>query len=144
MLALADIRDMTAGFGISMPDHTYMGRLDAKKDCSIGVYRSKRASPLHIPLGGMGNAGYGVKRTTFLVHWNKSPRDTEKAVIELITKLNQVRELPVNNSKVYFILTTEPIPVDTDDNGIFEMVIDADIYYERKVEQNENRSISGL
>lgn len=134
MLALADIRDMTAGFGISMPDNTYMGRLDAKKDCSIGVYHSKRDSPLYIPLGGMENAGYGVKRTTFLVHWNKSPRDTEKAANELITKLNGVRELPINNTKIFFILATEPIPVDTDDNGIFEMVIDADIYYERKVD----------
>lgn len=45
MLALRDIREWVAGFGISEDSHVYIGKLDNKKERSIGVYRRKGSGP---------------------------------------------------------------------------------------------------
>lgn len=136
MLPLADVRDLAGKFGISADDHTYMGRLDNKKECSIGVYDSKRNSSLFkMALGGSKNKSFDVKMVTFLVHWNKSFRETEKKAYDLVHALNSVRDKDINQSTICFIFPTEPIPVDSDQDGIYEMVVDADIYYKNQVKQ---------
>ena len=40
MLGIGDVRDLIAGLGIAADDHVYCGKLDDKKDKSIGVYLS--------------------------------------------------------------------------------------------------------
>lgn len=133
MLPLADVRDFVARLNISADNHTYMGRLDNKKECSIGVYDSKRNSNLiNMALGGSANKSYDVKRVTLLVHWNKSPRDTEKKAYELVEALSNAEDEVINASTISFIFPTDPIPVDSDSDGVYEMVVDADIYYKTK------------
>ena len=41
--------------------------------------------------------------------------------------------MELNNTHVYFVLLlqSEPVDVGTDDNGVFERVIEFDVYYER-------------
>ncbi len=129
MLPLADVRDFIAELKISADDHTYMGRLDNKKECSIGIYDSKRNSNFNMALGGNSNKSYDVKRVTLLVHWNKSLRETEKKAYELVEALSGVEDAAINTSTICFIFPTEPIPVDSDSSGVYEMVVDADIYY---------------
>ena len=53
MLALRDIREWVAGFGISEDSHVYIGKLDNKKERSIGVYRRKGSSPPVMALGAL-------------------------------------------------------------------------------------------
>ncbi|MBQ8803479.1 MAG: hypothetical protein IJZ53_07600 [Tyzzerella sp.] len=130
-MMLEDVRDYIASLGKS--DHTYMGKLDHKKECSIGVYHSKHSNGFKTALGGPSQESYGIKSVTFLIHWNKSPRETEKASKELYEALRDTREANTNNKTIKFIqlLYNEPIDVGTDDNGIYEMVIDAAIVYEK-------------
>lgn len=130
-MMLADIRDYIDSLKLS--EHTYMGKLDSKKEKSIGVYHSKRESPYKTAIGGPSQQSYGIKSVTFLVHWNKSPRDTEKAANALYEALRDTREVKVNNSTIKFIqlLYDEPIDVGTDDDGVYEMVIEVAIIYER-------------
>ncbi|MBQ2442392.1 MAG: hypothetical protein II498_03530, partial [Ruminococcus sp.] len=66
-------------------------------------------------------------------HWNKNADTTEKAAYELYKKLSAVNSLILNDTPVRFIvlLQSEPVDVGTDDSGIFERVIEFDIYYER-------------
>ncbi len=124
-MTLSDIRDYVETLQIA--EEVYMGKMDAKKQKTIGVYNSKHSHPYKTALGGPAMQSYGMKYVTFLVHWNKSPRDTEKAANNLFNKLKQAREVTINKSNIKFIqlLTNEPIDVGMDDAGIYEMVIEA-------------------
>lgn len=130
-MMLADVRDYIAELKIS--DHVYMGKLDAKKEKSIGVYNSKHEHPYKTAIGGPELESYGTKYVTLLVHWNKSPRDTEKAANDLFERVRQAREVTVNNMLIKFIqpLTDDPVDVSTDDAGIYEMVIEAAVIYRK-------------
>ena len=129
MMALSDIRDFIDTLGIA--DHVYQSKMDAKKEKSIGVYQSKHSSKYQMSIGGMELKSYGIKHVTFLVHWNKSPRDTENASESLFQKLETVREEQINNKTIKFIqlLNDEPKDVGTDDAGVYEMIIEAAVIY---------------
>lgn len=134
-MILKDIRDYIASLGIAEDEHCYCGKMADKNDKSIGVYPLKNRQPNHIPIGGIQNASYGIKGISFLVHWNKSPTETEQAAIALQEALISCREQQVNGHTIKFIEVAydEPVPVDTDDNGIYEYVIECLFYYERQV-----------
>lgn len=130
-MMLSDVRDYAASLGIG--EHVYMGKLDAKEEKSIGVYNSKHSAPYHTAIGGPAMQSYGIKRVTFLVHWNRSPRETEEAAEKLCDALLQTRDAVINNEQIKFIqlLTDGPVDVGTDDAGIYEMVAEAAVVYKK-------------
>lgn len=130
-MMLADVRDYIASLNIG--DSVYMGKLDSKKEKSVGVYNSKHNHPYRMALGGTQMQSYGVKYVTLLVHWNKSPRDTEKAANDLFDALEQGNEVTINDAHIKFIqlLTDGPVDVGTDDKGIYEMVVEVAVIYRR-------------
>ena len=132
-MRLLDVRNYIASLGIADENKCYCGKMDGKKDKSIGVYPLKRAADAKIPLGGMKNASYGAKAISLLVHWNKSPTETEAAAEKLQEALMRCREEKTGEHTIKFIKVgyDEPISVGTDDNGIFEYVIECIFYYER-------------
>ena len=127
-MMLADVRDYIDSLGIA--EHVYMGKLPDKEDKSVGVYNSKHQNVYHTALGGPSLEGYGEKYVTILVHWNKSPRDTE-----LFEKLRAMRDATINNETIKFFQPLYPIQdVGTDDAGIYEMVIEGAFIFEKKKE----------
>ena len=62
MLALADIREYISGLGIA--DQVYIGKLNNKKDHSIGVYRRKGSGPPVTALGGPEHSTYDICRVS--------------------------------------------------------------------------------
>lgn len=128
-MMLSDIRDYVESLGIT--ESVYMGTLDTKAECSIGVYNSKHQHTYTTAIGGHKLKSYGVKYVSFLVHWNKSPRDTEKAAMDLFNAVMETREVTVNQKQIKFIqlLVDEPVDVGTDDAGICEKVIEAAVIY---------------
>lgn len=130
-MMLSDVRDYIASFGIA--EHVYMGKMDGKQDRSIGVYHSKHDHAYKTAIGGPALESYGTKYVSFLVHWNKSPRDTEKAANDLFNELIQAYEITINDVHIKFIqpLADAPVDVGTDDAGIYEMVIEAAIIYQK-------------
>lgn len=143
-MTLSDIRDYTAS--LSLAEHVYSGKLDAKQDRSIGVYNSKHNHAYRTALGGPSMESYGTKYVTFLVHWNKSQKDTEKAAMALFDALSRTRERPVNGQQIKFIqpLVSDPVDVGTDDANIYEMVIEAAVIYERRRDGEKDRSIPSI
>ena len=136
MMMLEDVRDYIASLDVA--EHVYMGKLPDKEDKSIGVYNSKHQYPYRTTLGGSSLEGYGEKYVTVLVHWNKSPRDTEKAATELFEYLRSMRDVSVNNQTIKFFQPIYPVQdVGTDDAGLFEMFIDGAFIYEKKEGKNE-------
>ena len=132
-MMLADIRDYIASLDIA--EHVYMGKLPDKEEQSIGVYNSKHQYPYRTVLGVPSLEGYGEKYATILVHWNKSPRDTEEATTELFEKLRAMRDATINNETIKFFQPLYPIQdVGTDDAGIYEMVIEGAFIFEKKKE----------
>lgn len=129
-MTLADVRDYIASLNIAEPQKIYMGKLDAKPDKTIGVYHSKHQHVYKTAIGGASLESYGTKYVTLLVHWNKSPRDTEKAVTALFEAMTTTREAQINNETIKFIQPLYEIQdVGTDDSGIYEMVIEAAFIY---------------
>lgn len=134
MLTKKGIREYIAGLGIAVDDHVYIGKLDSKKQKSIGVYsRPTNGSP-HTTIGGLKCTTYDIKSISLLVHWSKSPVESEEAAYLLFEKLRNVTSLTISNTQVHFIrlMVPEPQDVGTDDNGIYEYVIWLDFIYERK------------
>ena len=133
MLGIGDVRDYIAGLGIAANDHVYCGELDDKLDKSIGVYNLKREGTARTAIGGVENSSYRIKGISILIHWNSSVRDTEKVSEDLFNMLRDTENVTINGTKIKFtdMKCPEPIPVDTDDKGIFEFIIELDFYYER-------------
>ena len=131
MIYLTDIKDWLKT--LIEADHYYVGKLDTKHDKSIGVYQRKNPAP---PIKAIGqNSSYEIKPISILIHWNKNADETERTAFELYQQLCAVSSLVLNETQVHFIalLQSEPVDVGTDDNGIFERVIEFDIYYKREM-----------
>lgn len=131
MIYLADVRDWLKT--LISADFYYIGKLDSKNDMSIGVYQRKNPAPPTMAIGQA--SSYEIKPISILIHWNKNANETEKTAYELYQKLMAVSSLTLNNTHVHFInlLQSEPVDVGTDDSGVYERVIEFDLYYERKV-----------
>lgn len=130
-MKLSSIRDYIAS--LDLADQVYQGKMPDKQDRVIGVYNSKHEHAYKTAIGGTALESYGLKYVTFLVHWNKSPRDTEEAAQALFSALQQTDNVTVNNETIKYIqlMVNEPVDVGTDDAGIFEMVIEAAVVYEK-------------
>lgn len=131
-MMLSDVRDYINSICIS--DHVYSGKMPDKQEKSIGVYNSKHTREYKAAIGGPEMESYGVKYVTFLVHWNKSQRETEKAATALINTISKERDATVNNKIIKFIQPLYDLQdVGTDDSGVYEMVIEAAVIYEKGV-----------
>lgn len=131
-MTLADVRDYIAS--LNLTKEVYMGKLPDKPERSIGVYNSKHQYPYHGTLGGPNQQGYGIKHVTLLVHWNKSPRDTEKAATALFDAMNVARDVKINETTIKFIQPLYDLQdIGTDESGVYEYVIEAAVIYEKEV-----------
>lgn len=134
MLTLKDVRQYISGLQIAADDRVYIGKLDNKKEKSIGVYPRKGNGPPMTALGGTACSTYGVRRISLLVHWNRSVSESEAAAMTLYEKLLNESSLMIGETEIRFLILQmpEPEPVGTDDNGVYEYVIWLDFVYQRK------------
>lgn len=115
-------------------DYFYIGKLDNKKEKSIGIYQLKRNNPPNIAIGGLSATKIMEKSISILIHWNKNAKETELKAYEIYYKLLCLRDFKINNKKVNYIklLVPEPIDVGTDSSNVYERVIEATFYYEKE------------
>lgn len=128
-MTLADIREFMKTLDVA--DHYHIGRLNNKKERSLGVYSRARSGP---PVKGIGGTStYDVKAVTVLLHWNENARETEEAAWALWNKLQDVMDVDAGEGHIQYLrlIVPEPIQVGTDQNGIYEYVIQFDVYYRR-------------
>ena len=132
ILSLKQIKDWIKTLDTGA-EHFYIGKLDNKNDKSIGGYNAKKALAPYIALGGLANTSYRQKAVTFLIHWDMNQDRTEEASNRLYEQLEAKTDIIIDGIKIKYIelLECEPISVDTDDKGVYEMVINAVFYYER-------------
>ena len=132
MIALASIRDWLKTFKLF--DFYYVGRLDAKKKNSLGVYNLQDTGRREV-IGDLKK--YEKKGVSLLVHGDTNKTTTEQKawkLYEAIEALIMSYVYPkIGGKKVYFIelLQNQPVDVDQDDDKIYEYVIELNIYFEK-------------
>ncbi|EQF24681.1 hypothetical protein QEW_2427 [Clostridioides difficile CD160] len=108
----------------------YIGKIDANKEKVIGIY-NKDSNSNKIAIGGLINTSTSTKAITILIHWSKNCDTTEK-MSRCIYDLFNGKTVVINKVNAFFIMKNdEPVFLGTDENGIYEYVIDLDIIYER-------------
>lgn len=134
MLSLDSIRDYIASLGVTANDSVYIGKLDNKKQHSIGVYHRKGSGAPVMALGGRGCSSYDICRISLLVHWDKNPVQSEQAAYGLYEKLGNVSSLSIGDTHIHYLrlMVPEPQDVGTDDSGVYESVIWLDFIYQRE------------
>ncbi|MGM0215461.1 minor capsid protein [Enterococcus sp. AZ109] len=132
MLGLAEVRDWLKTFNIGK--NFYIGKLDNKQDESIGVYQRKTEQQPRFAIGGRELASYDKKSVSVLIHWNKNARDTEDIAQQLYSAILNSKSVVINKKSIQYIqlLSNEPIDVGTDDTGVYEWVIQFDLFYTLK------------
>lgn len=130
-MILADIREFIKRLAVNEIEHYYVGKLDSKPEKAVGVYSLKTSGPPVTAIGG--ESTYGVIGVSLLIHYNNNATETEIAAKKLYNKLRTVRDVTIKDKQIYMIelLVPEPVDVGTDDNGVYERVIEMKIYYER-------------
>lgn len=129
MFTLDDIRGYIAG--IVDGSNVYIGKLNNKKDHSVGVYHRQGNGPPVTALGGYEYSSYDIRRISLLVHWDKDVQASEEAAYNLYEKLKNVSILFIGDTPINCIIlqVPEPIAVGTDDNGVYEYVIWLDFIF---------------
>ena len=132
MITLASIRDWLKTFKLF--DFYYIGRLDAKKKNSLGVYNLQDTGRREV-IGDLKK--YEKKGVSLLVHGDTNKTTTEQKawqLYEAIEALIMSYVYPkIGGKNVYFIelLQNQPVDVDQDNDKIYEYVIELNIYFEK-------------
>lgn len=136
MITLAEVRDWIKTFNAA--NNYYIGKIDNKQENSIGIYQRKTIDGPRVAIGGRLLASYDVKSISILIHWNKNANETEKRAQYLYNRLFEAESVVIGGIPVKMIalLQNEPVDVGTDDNNVYERVIELDLYYEREREGN--------
>ena len=135
-MMLTDVRDYVASLEIS--DSVYIGPLPDKPEKAVGVYNSKHQHEYKVAIGGPELESYGAKYITLLIHWNKSQRETEEAGKALFEAIRSTREATINNKTIKFVQPLYELQdIGVDDAGIYEMVIEAVVIYDKKGNKDE-------
>lgn len=130
MITLAKIMDWLET-QIECPNW-YTGKIDGSKEQCIGLYNVRGPAP-NIAIGGLANTSYATKTISILVHWGKNADTAEQKAQEVYVALIGRSGFSIGGHRIIMIQmrTSEPVPVGTDDNNIYEYVIEAHIFYER-------------
>jgi hypothetical protein len=136
MITLAEVRDWIKTFNAA--NNYYIGKIDNKQENSIGIYQRKTIDGPRVAIGGRSLASYDVKSISILIHWNKNANETEKRAQYLYNRLFEAESVIIGGTpiKMIALLQNEPVDVGTDDNNVYERVIELDLYYEREREGN--------
>lgn len=111
----------------------YVGRIDGKKDQCIGIYPA-RSQPKQVPvaIGGVSNNAYDTMGVEILVHWGEAPTEAEEKAQSVYNALYGQNPVIGGKNVIKIELnTSRPVYAGVDENGIYEFVIGAVIYYER-------------
>lgn len=129
VLTLSSVKDWIKSYNIA--SNYYVGKLDTNKENALCVYSRKCSGNPVIALGGV--SSYDIKAISLLIHWNKNVVQTEQTAITLFEKIRAEKQLTINNIPIHYIAmqVPEPVAIGTDEKGVYEYVIEFDLYYRK-------------
>lgn len=130
MMTLKDVKDWLKE-QVSA-DVWKIGTYDASNEKTICV-RNLTSNRGKLAIGGLQNTSTAVKGVSIIVHWSKNPDETERVAQEVLA-LFCGKQPVIGDYQIVKcdMRSDEPISVGTDDNGIYEYVIETWLTYERK------------
>lgn len=140
MLSLEDVQDFIYSLGVAEAGKVYIGKLDNKKQKSIGIYNRRATGPPIMALGGYDYTSYALRRISLLVHWNRDKVESEAAAWALYQKLLTQSSLYIHGIFISCLVLQVPEPQDvgTDDDGVYEYVIWVDFIFMKDHQEKEN------
>ena len=130
MITTGQVRDLIKTITPSF-DRYYVGKLDNKFEKSICVYAIKNTAGRVIAIGGDETTISKESCFTILIHWDKNYSTTEENSQLLYNNLSKLKGAKIGSHTLNYIemITDSPIDVHTDENGVYERVIDLKIHY---------------
>lgn len=112
-----------------------IGIYDSSKQKTICV-RNLTSNRSKLAIGGLANTNTAVKGVSIVVHWTKNPDETE-CIVQAVHELFYGKQPIISGYQTVLceMRSDEPISVGTDDNGIYEYVIETWITYMREKEE---------
>lgn len=111
----------------------YCGKLDGKKLNSLGVYNLSTDTAPKIAIGGLSNTPTKEMLISLLIHYNNNYRETEEVSNKLFEKLLELEPFSINGHAINNVqlLVSNPKDISTDENGIYERVINFKLIYQK-------------
>ena len=133
---LAELRDYIKarqsadGYTGAKAEHYSIGKIDGTKFKSLGVYAD--VGGVHVDAIGK-QKSYDAMPIRILLHWNKNAKEAEIASHDLYQLLSYINGITMGDAYVQYLYLAEGAPsfIGTDDEGVYEYVIPATIYYRR-------------
>lgn len=122
---LAEFRDYLST--LDLADHYYVGKIDNAQHNVIGLYSdpSERVEAFGK------TSTYEEAGFRLLLHWNKNAVETETQANLLYEKIRYITNTEMSGIYVAFLDVDKPIFLGTDDENVYEYVINGVIYYGR-------------
>ena len=110
-----------------------IGKLDTTKEQTMCLYNQPDRSGSGIAVGGPSNTRSAVKKVNLVLRWGMDANVAEIKANELYAKLLIAKSAVIGSKNVYFVRLSSPgpIPLDTDSNGVYEYLIEMEIFHER-------------
>lgn len=130
MILVSDVLDWLKE---KMPDVPVwgVGAIDKSLPNVIGVYSRPHGRIQPKAIGT--RSSYGIKSITLLVHWGNAHTPCEEQALAVYEMLNEchTQEL-IGGRRCWIEAASLPVMVGKDDGGIFEAVVDFDIYVRKE------------
>lgn len=109
-----------------------IGKIDNNLNKAICFYDSKLAMPKTGAVGGKQNRSYELKPVTLLLRWGNNADEAERKAKEIYDFFDE-KQFILNSKRVFCISRYNgPIPLGTDDRGIYEYSFEFDLYQTTK------------
>lgn len=106
----------------------YIGKIDNTKEKAICFYHNKTPMANSTAIGGKANKSYTVNAVTILLRYGQNADIAEQKAEEIQAFFDE-KTLTIDNKRVFVISRYEkPIPLGTDDKGIYEYSFMFDFY----------------
>ena len=132
MMKLAEIRDWLKTI-LNWTDAVCIGKMDKTQEKAFCVYGRPDRNGTGIAVGGLVCTPSAVKKVSLVIRYGKYANLAEEKAQAIYVALLGVGGVTIGGSHVAYISLTsrEPIPMDTDESGVYEYLIEMDIVHER-------------
>lgn len=132
MMKLSDVRDWVKT-KTNWTDAIFIGKIDRTQEKGLCVYSRALRSGQNIASGGLANTKSATMTVHILIRYGKLANIAEAKAQQVFSALLGVTNVTIAGTKVAMIRLSsqEPISLDTDEDGVYEYLIEMDIVHER-------------
>ena len=124
-MMLKQFKDYLKTLGLA--DYYYVGKIENSKLKVLGLY-----SDLSNRVEAVGKeSSYEIAGFRLLIHWNRNAVETEAQASLVYESIRYISDTEMTDVYVAFIDANKPVFLGTDDNNVYEYVINGRIYYGR-------------